>query len=182
MSHHYSGPNFGFPRGDARLDMTDLYAFTKPGDPDKSILIFNAHPSLVLGSAGTDYHRAFQTRGAIRAQDRHGRRCRCRSRLPCAVLVFQGWDSRPRQCAALWARRMRRLMGQVYRRRGAGVERTGCPVTQLGDFRFFAGWRSDPFFFDVNGDLNDMQFTGDDFFTDKNVCSIVLELPNSELS
>ena len=26
-----------------------------------------------------------------------------------------------------------------------------------------------------------MQFTGDDFFKDKNVCSIVLELPNSEL-
>jgi Domain of unknown function (DUF4331) len=26
-----------------------------------------------------------------------------------------------------------------------------------------------------------MQFTGDDFFKDKNVCSIVLELPNLEL-
>ena len=26
-----------------------------------------------------------------------------------------------------------------------------------------------------------MQFTGDDFFTDKNVCSIVIELPNSAL-
>jgi hypothetical protein len=26
MSHHYSGPDFGFPRGDARLDLTDLYA------------------------------------------------------------------------------------------------------------------------------------------------------------
>ena len=32
MSHHASGPDFGFPRGDARLDMTDLYAFPKPGD------------------------------------------------------------------------------------------------------------------------------------------------------
>src|SRR4051794_22045888 len=50
MSHHASGPNFGFPRGDARLDMTDLYAFTKPGDPDKSILIFNVHPSFRLDS------------------------------------------------------------------------------------------------------------------------------------
>src|SRR6516225_1699023 len=29
MSHHYSGPDFGFPRGDARLDFTDLYAFPK---------------------------------------------------------------------------------------------------------------------------------------------------------
>ena len=50
MSHHASGPNFGFPRGDARLDMTDLYAFTKPGDPDKSILILNVHPSFRLDS------------------------------------------------------------------------------------------------------------------------------------
>ena len=29
MSHHYSGPNVGFPRGDARLDFTDLYAFPR---------------------------------------------------------------------------------------------------------------------------------------------------------
>jgi hypothetical protein len=41
MSHHASGPNFGFPRGDARLDMTDLYAFPKPGHPGKSILRSN---------------------------------------------------------------------------------------------------------------------------------------------
>jgi hypothetical protein len=54
-------------------------------------------------------------------------------------------------------------------------------VTEAGDFRFFFGWRSDPFFFDVNGNFNHMQFTGDDFFKDKNVCSIVLELPNSAL-
>ena len=45
MSHHYSGPNFGFPHGDARLDLTDLYAFPKPGDGTKSILIMNVHPS-----------------------------------------------------------------------------------------------------------------------------------------
>jgi hypothetical protein len=45
MSHHYSGPDFGFPQGDARLDFTDLYAFPKPGDTGKSILIMNVHPS-----------------------------------------------------------------------------------------------------------------------------------------
>ena len=45
MSHHYSGPDFSFPRGDARLDFTDLYAFPKPGDVGKSILIINVHPS-----------------------------------------------------------------------------------------------------------------------------------------
>ena len=50
MSHHASGPNFGFPHGDARLDMTDLYAFGKPGDPAKSIIILNVHPSFRLDS------------------------------------------------------------------------------------------------------------------------------------
>ena len=45
MSHHYSGPDFGFPHGDARLDFTDLYAFPKPEDAGKSILIINVHPS-----------------------------------------------------------------------------------------------------------------------------------------
>ena len=54
-------------------------------------------------------------------------------------------------------------------------------VTSAGDCRCFCGWRSDPFFFDANGLFNNMQFTGDDFFTDKNVCSIVIELPNSAL-
>ena len=42
---NYSGPDVGFPRGDARLDFTDLYAFPKPRDARKSILIMNVHPS-----------------------------------------------------------------------------------------------------------------------------------------
>lgn len=52
-------------------------------------------------------------------------------------------------------------------------------VTAAGDHRSFAGWRSTPFFFDTMGALNNLQFTGDDFFADKDVCSIVLEVPNS---
>jgi hypothetical protein len=54
-------------------------------------------------------------------------------------------------------------------------------VTEAGPYRLFAGWRSDPFFCDVEGAKNNLQFTGDDFFVDKDVCSIVLEVPNSAL-
>jgi hypothetical protein len=54
-------------------------------------------------------------------------------------------------------------------------------VTAAGDYRFFAGWRSEPFFFDTQGALNNLQFTGDDFFANGDVCSIVLELPNFAL-
>jgi hypothetical protein len=52
MSHHYSGPDYGFPHGDARLDLTDLYAFPKPGDVGKSILIMNVHPSVGVNPSG----------------------------------------------------------------------------------------------------------------------------------
>jgi hypothetical protein len=54
-------------------------------------------------------------------------------------------------------------------------------VTEAGDIRFFAGWRSDPFFCDVEGAKNNFQFTSDDFFADKDICSIVLEVPDSAL-
>jgi hypothetical protein len=59
MSHHYSGPDFGFPHGDARLDLTDLYAFPKPSEPDKSILIMNVHPSAVVNPPGSTTREPF---------------------------------------------------------------------------------------------------------------------------
>jgi len=59
MSHHYSGPDFGFPHGDARLDLTDLYAFPKPGEADRSILIMNVHPSAVVNPPGSTTREPF---------------------------------------------------------------------------------------------------------------------------
>src|SRR5258707_1052891 len=59
MSHHYSGPDFGFPHGDARVDFTDLYAFPKPGDANKSILIMNVHPSTGVNPPGPTTDVAF---------------------------------------------------------------------------------------------------------------------------
>jgi len=54
-------------------------------------------------------------------------------------------------------------------------------VSEAGEYRFFAGWRSEPYFFDTLGALNNLQFTGTDFFTGADVCSIILEVPNSAL-
>jgi len=61
MSHHYSGPNFGFPHGNARLDFTDLYAFPKPGDASKSILIMDVHPSAGFAPPGATIVTPFAT-------------------------------------------------------------------------------------------------------------------------
>lgn len=52
MSHHYSGPDYGSPHGDARLDLTDLYAFPSPGNPGKSIFIMNVHPAVGVNPQG----------------------------------------------------------------------------------------------------------------------------------
>jgi hypothetical protein len=62
MSHHYSGPDFGFPHGDARLDLTDLYAFPKPSEADKSILIMNVHPSAVVNPPGPTTREPFSSK------------------------------------------------------------------------------------------------------------------------
>jgi hypothetical protein len=71
--------------------------------------------------------------------------------------------------------------GQVIVEAAAVSTGRNARVTEAGGYRFFAGWRSDPFFFDTKGALNNLQFTGDDFFADKDVCSIALEVPNSVL-
>ena len=182
MSHHASGPDFGFPRGDARLDMTDLYAFPKPGDHAKSILVFNAHPSFSVNPPGHTTTEPFAP-GALYEMkiDTDG-----------DAIADISYSVRFRSCDdGKQTATLRRVQG--VRAAGACDEGAtiveGAPVsvgqealvTRAGECRFFFGWRSDPFFFDANGFFDKMQFTGDDFFTDKNVCSIVLELPNSAL-
>jgi hypothetical protein len=54
-------------------------------------------------------------------------------------------------------------------------------ITSGDGYRFYAGVRSDPWFADVDGVLNDFRFTGHDTFADRNVFGIVLEVPNASL-
>jgi hypothetical protein len=182
MSHHYSGPDFGFPHGDARLDLTDLYAFPKPGDAGKSILIMNVHPSVGVNPQGPTTDVAFATEAVYELKiDTDGDAV-----ADIAYRVRFTSDRNGAQTATL-----RRVQDEQAAGTGDEGETIieGAPVstareaqvTAAGDYRFFAGWRSDPFFFDTLGALNNLQFTGDDYFTDKDVCSIVLEVPNSAL-
>jgi hypothetical protein len=182
MSHHYSGPDFGFPHGDARLDFTDLYAFSKPGNAGKSILIMNVHPSVGVNPQGPTTDEPFATEAVYELRiDTNGDAV-----ADIAYRVRFTSDKDGAQTATL-----RRVQGAQAAGIGddGQVIVEGAPVStgldprvlEAGDYRFFAGWRSDPFFFDVQGALNNLQFTGDDYFADKDVCSIVLEVPNSAL-
>jgi hypothetical protein len=182
MSHHYSGPDFGFPCGDARLDFTDLYAFPKPDGPGKSILIMNVHPSSAENPPGPTTVEPF---------------------APEAIYEFK--IDTDGDAVANIAYRLRFsyiennvqtvTLRQVEGPKAAGTDDNGpiilegatvsmgrlARVTEAGDYRLFAGWRSDPFFCDVQGAKDGLRFTGVDFFADKDVCSIVLEVPNSTL-
>ena len=182
MSHHYSGPDFAFPHGDARVDLCDLFAFPKPGDPGTSILIMDVHPSVGINPPGPTPADAFAPEAIYEFKiDTDGDAV---ANIAYRVRFSPSADGG--QTATV-----RRATGADAAGRGDGGETivegaavsTGrdARVTEAGDYRFFAGWRSDPFFFDAEGVLNNFQFTGKDFFADKDVCSIVLEVPNSAL-
>lgn len=182
MSHHASGPNFGFPRGDARLDMTDLYAFPKPGDSGKSILILNVHPSFRLDSPEPTPAEPFAPEALYEIKiDTNA------DAIADICYSFQFASSEDwKQTATARHIQGARAVGfgddgeVVVQGARVSVGREAY-VTEVGDFRFFFGWRSDPFFFDAQGNFNQMQFTGEDFFAAKDVCSIAIELPNSAL-
>ena len=181
MSHHYSGPDYGFPHGDARLDLTDVYVFPAPGKSGKSVLIMNVHPSAGVNPAGATTAEPFAT-GAIYELkiDTNG------DAVADIAYRIQFSGQEDGQSGTV-----RRAEGEEAAGTGNRGEvliakapvSTGLEarVTEGGGYRFFAGWRSEPFFFDTQGALNSLQFTGVDFFAGADICSIVLELPNSAL-
>ncbi len=182
MSHHYSGPDWAFPRGDARLDLADLYAFPKPDDASKSIFVMNVHPSYGENPRGSTSNTPFAPEALYELKiDSDGD-----SVADIAYRVRFSQSQSGSQAATLF-----RAEGRDPRAAGdegqkivehapisMGLE---ARITEGDEHRFFAGWRSDPFFFDRCGAINNLQFTGEDFFADKNVCSMVLEVPNSAL-
>jgi hypothetical protein len=182
MSHHYSGPDLGFPHGDARLDLTDLYVFQKPGDPGKSILVMNVHPSVGFSPPGPTTAEPFAHEAVYEIKiDTDGdpvadKAYRIRfspfedGAQTATLLVVEG-----EQAAGTGEDGQALIEGAPV---SSGME---AHVAQAGEYRLFAGWRSDPFFFDTLGALKDMHFTGQDFFAEGDVCSIVLEVPNYAL-
>ncbi len=178
MADHLDSPNLTSPAMDARIDITDLYAFQKPGDADKSILILNVNP---LAPTHAD-------------EFRHDARYE--------LLIDNNGDARPDvRFSMRFSRKEDGHQFATVQRRGgsdgsddggddgadvviehAPVSFGSMPnVTTEGDYRFFAGLRSDPFFFDLVGFLHGFAFTGADFFKNLNVFGIVLEVPNRAL-
>ena len=176
MSDHLDAPGLKSPNMDARVDITDIYAFQKPGDASKSVLILNVNPvaPTLADSFASEavYELKVDTNGDAIAE-----------------IAYRFTFSLKEQ--GMQMATVRRVNGESARGNSneGDILFQNVPVAfdaevsiaETEEYRFFAGMRSDPFFFDLEGFKNGMKFTGADTFLDKNVFSIVLELPNSAL-
>ena len=174
MADHLDSPGLMPPGGDASIDITDIYAFQKPGDATKSILILNVNPlAPTLASAYNPraiYEIKVDTDGDALAD--------VAFKVMFTSSPGGGQTAEVRLATGAQATG-RDFIGQVLFS-GAPVSfDSSTLITTNGDFKFFAGKRSDPFFFDLLGFLNGFKFTGADFFVDKNVFGMALEVPNS---
>ncbi len=176
MADHLDAPGLTSPGGDARLDITDVYAFQKPGDAAKSILIMNVNPLAPTLAAefnpGAAYRINVDTNGDAVAE------------IAFSVVfsdVEGGVQLANVHRATGSAAAMTTPAGPVIITHAPVSFGSEAIVTEAGAYKFFAGFRSDPFFFDLLGFLNGLKFTGSDFFIDKNVFGMVLEVPSSAL-
>jgi hypothetical protein len=182
MSDHLDAPGLTSPAMDARVDITDVYAFQKPGDPGRTVLILNVNP---LAPTLAQEFRADAVYETLVDTDGDA--------VPDIAFRYR---FSPRDGTTQVAHVSRaELNGQVEDGHLHGHEQPlveGAKVSFGSDaivsdgvahngVQFFAGLRSDPFFFDLLGFLNGLKFTGSDFFSDKNVYGIVLEMPNELL-
>lgn len=189
VSNHFTGLSLGPPLGDQRLDLCDLYAFESPADASRTVLILNANPQADFLHPGAIYRLAVDNDGDLRndiafsfvfSEPSDGRQ---------TVDVYLATGEEAEQPEAVGAK----LFDAVEVSFGKTPD-----IHTSGDITFFAGARSDAFFFDFDGvkELFDTSggrnFTaphlgdrspwkGVDSNSAANVCSMVVEMPTSAL-
>jgi hypothetical protein len=178
MADHLDAPGLMSPDANAKTDITDIYAFQKPGDPDKSILIMNVNP------LAPTLANSFENKGlyVLKIDTDGDARAEIAFRIKFSPVVHgQQWATVHRVEGHKADRDEDHGNGEVVIKNAPVSFGSKAIVTRRGRYKFFAGLRSDPFFFDLVGFMHNFQFTGSDFFLKKNVFGIVLEVPNEAL-
>jgi len=189
MSNHFTGLSLGPPLGDQRLDLCDLYAFQSPRDPNRSAIILNANPTADQFHPEAIYRLNIDTDGDyltdiaftyVFSPLSNGKQT-------ASVYLAKGAESRSPEPVG----------NKIISDAEISLGRTPN-IVKAGDYTFFAGSRSDAFFFDFDGikALFDTSggrnftaphlgakspWTGVDSNTQANVLSTVIELPTREL-
>src|SRR2546428_4599618 len=171
---------------DARVDITDVYAFAAQEEDDeefsRTALILNVNPLTIASAFDPDaiYEILVDTNGDATPD------VTFKTQFSAARHDDEEDDGERGQTAtvvrAVGANaNARDFSGRVIIKNAPVSFGREERITEREDFKFFAGVRSDPFFFDLLGFLAGFKFTGSDFFADKNVFGTVLEVPNSAL-
>ncbi len=190
MSNHFTGLSLGPPMGDQRLDLCDLYAFQSPNDAARTVIILNANPNADALHPDAIYRLNIDNDGDyltdiafsyVFSQPQNGRQ-------KVNVFMAKGVDARSPEA-----------IGKKIISDGEVSFGLKPNIIKAGDITFFAGSRSDAFFFDFDGikNLFDIRgkrnftephlggkspWTGVDSNTEANVFSTVIEIPTSELA
>jgi hypothetical protein len=189
MSNHFTGLNLGPPLGDQRLDLCDLYAFQSPVDASRTVLILNANPNADALHPEAIYRLNIDNDGDYLAD------------IAISYLFSQPQNGRQTVNVTIAKEAEARSVEAVGTKiiADAEVSFSGRPnIVKSGAYTFFAGARSDAFFFDFDGIKNlfdtsggrnftapqmggKSPWTGVDSNTQANVFSMVIELPTKEL-
>src|SRR6201987_75828 len=189
MSNHFTGLSLGAPLGDQRLDLCDLYAFQSPADKNRTVIILNANPNADALHPDAIYRLNIDNDGDyltdiafsyVFSKPQNGKQT-------VDVFVATGLESRSDEAGG------RKIIADPEASFGANPK-----IIKSGPYTFFAGSRSDAFFFDLDGikNLFDISgkrnftephvggkppWTGVDSNTEANVLSTGRERPTSEL-
>jgi hypothetical protein len=189
MSNHFTGLSLGPPLGDQRLDLCDLYTFQSPANPARTVIILNANPAVGplhpdaiyrLNIDGDGDYLTDLAFSYVFAPPQNGRQT-------VSVFVAKGDESHSPEAVGT------KIISDAEVSFGPTHN-----IIKAGAYTFFAGARSDAFFFDFDGIKNlfdtsgkrnftephfgnKSPWTGVDSNTEANIISTVIELPTSEL-
>ncbi|HUZ55462.1 MAG TPA: DUF4331 family protein [Streptosporangiaceae bacterium] len=189
MSNHFTGLDLGPPLGDQRLDLCDLYAFQSPTEPARTVLILNANPSADEFHPDAIYRLNIDNDGDcltdiaisyVFSPAQNGRQT-------ASVFMATGEEARSPEATGT------KIISDAEVSLGSMPQ-----IVKSGVYTFFAGNRSDAFFFDYEGIKNlfdttggrnftaphvggKSPWTGVDSNTESNIFSTALELPVSDL-
>src|SRR6185437_7457515 len=138
MSNHFTGLSLGPPLGDQRLDLCDLYAFQSPTAPARIAIILNANPTADALHPDAIYRLNIDNDGDcltdiaiswVYSKPQNGRQT-------VNVFVAKGAESRSPEAVG------KKIVADAEASFGAKPN-----IVKSGAYTFFAGSRSDAFFF-----------------------------------
>src|SRR5713226_9517696 len=144
MADHLDAPGLMSPNMDARIDITDIFAFQAPEDSSRSVLILNVNPlAPTLAAAFSPdalYELKIDSDGVAVAEIAYRVRFTDPALGPQTAMVHRATGA---------------VAGGtndggpiIINNAPVNLSKTSSPtVNESGGYKFFAGLRSDPFFF-----------------------------------